>query len=450
MSKGSLSRLYQEKLKTAEQAVNALPRDSQLVTFGCYCGTPPNLTQAFCTAVSNKFFSGIPDVYLLRSREEVVKQFTNVEVLSRIRMLCPFLGAGFRQLADKAKELHKTHPDLIVPQFLPEHFSLYARGVFTRHGKPDVHMLQVSPMDEHGYFSFGADGSMSIPLALEAAQIIVEVNPKMPRTFGAGILHISQIAAITEHESELMVLPQREPSPEDQQIARLVADLVQDNACIQLGIGAVPNEVGRLLKTRNDLGIHTEVLGDTLLELIEAGNVSNRYKQLNVGHSVFNIALFSKPSYYDFLDNNPTMLCHPAEYVNNPHIIAQNDNTVSVNSFVEIDLFGQVASESVNWRQISGSGGQLDFSRGAFLSKGGIAVLAAHSTAKNNSISKVVPRLNNIVTTPRNDVHYVVTEHGCVDLFGLSTCDRAQALIKLAAPKFRDELREEAHKMTLY
>lgn len=226
--------------------------------------------------------------------------------------------------------------------------------------------------------------------------------------------------------------------------------MVQDNACIQLGIGGVPNEVGRLLKTRNDLGIHTEVLGDTLLELIEAGNVSNRYKQLNVGHSVFNIALFSEPSSYEFQNDNPTMLCHPAEYVNNPHIIAQNDNTVSVNSFVEIDLFGQVASESVNWRQISGSGGQLDFTRGAFLSKGGIAVLAAHSTAKNGSISKVVPRLNNIVTTPRNDVRYVATEHGCVDLFGLSTSDRAQALIELAAPKFRDELREEAHKMTIY
>ncbi|WP_208988450.1 acetyl-CoA hydrolase/transferase family protein [Pseudovibrio sp. Ad5] len=442
--------LYQQKLISADEAIKTLARDTKLITFGCYCGTPPRLTQAFCEAAAAGYFSSTPDVYLLRSRKEIVDQFSNVDVLKQIKLLCPFLGGSFRQLADHAKELRQTHPDLIIPHYLPEHFSLYAQGVFSRHGKPNVHLFQVSPMDEHGYFSFGVDGSMSIPLAFEAGQIIVEVNQNMPRTFGSGLVHISQVSALIEHNSDLMVLPKKPTSPEDHKIGEFVAELVPDHACIQLGIGGVPNEVGKRLKTKSDLGIHTEMLGDTLFELIQAGNVSNRYKQLNVGHTVFNIALFSIPDYYAYLDNNPTMACHPAHYVNNPHIIAQNDRMVSVNSFVEIDLFGQVASESINWRQISGSGGQLDFVRGAFRSKEGIAVLAAHSTAKNGSISKIVPRLQNIVTTPRNDVSYVATEYGCTNLFGMSTSERAHALIELAAPQFRDELREEAKNLTIY
>jgi len=450
MPAANYDQLYHQKLMSPDEAIKTLARDTHLITFGCYCGTPPRLTRAFCEAAAADYFTSTPDVYLLRSGKEVVDQYINVEVLKRIRLLCPFLGGSVRQLADRAQEMSESHPDLIIPHYLPEHFSLYARGVLARRGKPDVHLFQVSPMDEHGYFSFGVDGSMSIPLAFAAEKLIVEVNPNMPRTFGPGVIHVSQVSTIIEHTSDLTIVPEKAESPEDSKIADFVAELVPDHACVQLGIGAVPNEVGKRLKHKNDLGVHTEVLGDTMIELIQAGNVSNRYKQLDVGHSVFNVALFSNRDYYDFMDNNPTMACHPAHYVNNPHIIAQNDRMVSVNSFVEIDLFGQVASESVNWRQISGSGGQLDFVRGAFRSKEGIAVLAAHATAKNGTVSKIVPRLQNIVTTPRNDVSFVVTEYGCTNLFGMSTSERAHALIELAAPQFRDELREEAKKLTIY
>ena len=216
-----------------------------------------------------------------------------------------------------------------------------------------------------------------------------------------------------------------------------------------MGIGGVPAAVGDFLLQKNDLGIHTELLSASQIELILNGNVTNKYKNINRHHTVFNVAMLPSAEHYRVMNNNPSILCYPASYVNNASIIARLDNMISVNSFIEIDLFGQVASESVEWKQKSGTGGQVDFVRGASASQGGKSFLAAHSTAKGEEISKIVPKLNNIVTTARTDVHYVVTEFGCANLSGMSNHNRAKTLINLAHPKFRDALTEAAKIMGL-
>jgi itaconate CoA-transferase len=441
--------LYASKLCSLDDAVRHLPKDTELITFGCYAGAPPGLARALGNLSAEGFFSTLPKAYLFRAADAIVDGFLRADILQNLQLLCPFMGGRFGALVAGAKELAKQHPDLKVPAFVPGHFSQYGNAVVDQYGIPDAHLFQVSPMDEHGYFSFGLDGSLSIPMAKKAKLVIAEVNPNMPRTFGAGQIHISQIDHLVEHASDLLVLPNRQASKTDQMIAEHLAPLVPDNACIQLGIGGVPNAVGALLHDKSDLGIHTELMCDALMDLVRAGNVTNRYKQIDMGHTIFNIVMFSDPSHYQRMHNNPTMHCHPASYVNDPHIIAQNDRMVSVNSFVEIDLFGQVASESIDWRQVSGTGGQVDFLRGASRSKDGLAVLAAHSTAKSGTVSKIVPRLNNLVTTPRTEVHNVATEHGIVNLFGLSNKARAEALIGLAAPQFRNELRFEAKRLNI-
>lgn len=437
---------YQSKRMSARDAIEGLVRDASFVTFGSYAATPVALTRAYADAARNGVFNKSIITYLFRSSAEVASYFNDVSVLNSIKLILPFIGGEFGSIIKTARA---NSGKIQYPEFTPGHFSHFEENILTQYGRPDVHMFQVSPMDRQGYFSFGIDGSFSIPMARVADKIIVEVNRNFPRTFGDGIIHINDVDAVVEHDSDLLVLTSKPAEEVDYKIASYLEKFVGDGACIQLGIGGVPDAVGHSLLKKNDLGIHTELLSGALVELMVNGNVTNKYKQLHRYHSVLNLAMLPSAEYYSYLNDNPSVLCYPASYVNNPQIIAQIDNMISINSFLEIDLFGQVASESLHWHQLTGTGGQVDFVRGAAASKGGRSVLAAHSTTKGNTISKIVPRLDNIVTTARTDVQYVATEYGCFDLAGMSNRNRATTLIELAHPDFRDELTAAARAMNL-
>jgi len=244
-------------------------------------------------------------------------------------------------------------------------------------------------------------------------------------------------------ERQRLELPVRKGTPEDEVIGRTIAGLVPDGACLQMGVGALPNLVCAELTGRNDLGVHTEALCPGLVDLALTGVVNNRAKAINRGKTVFTFAMGQK-AMYDYLAENPSVESWPVDYVNDPQVIARNDRVVSINATIQIDLTGACNSEHMLGHQYSASGGQLDFVRGAYASKGGISVIAAKATAAGGKVSRIVPRLDGPVTTPRIDTHYVVTEFGAVNLKGLSSTERAYALVGLAHPDFRDELMQAA------
>jgi itaconate CoA-transferase len=312
----------------------------------------------------------------------------------------------------------------------------------------DTFLVTVSPMDAHGYFTFGTNNDYGSTVARSAKRLIVEVNPQMPRVFGDSLLHVEEVDAIVEHDAPLLERKEAPRTAEDDAIGAKIAELIPDGAVLQMGIGAVPNAVCHALTSHKDLGIHTELLTPGLVNLIERGVVTNRLKKLNRRKSVFTFAMGDK-KLYDFIHDNPGVESHPVSYVNDPCVIAELDDVVSINSTVEMDLFGACNSEVVAGRQYSGSGGQLDFVRGAYASKGGKSIIAFRSTAAKGTISRIVPRLGGPVTTPRTDVHFALTEHGSVELKGKSMKERALGLIAIADPKFREELLAEARRMRL-
>jgi itaconate CoA-transferase len=258
----------------------------------------------------------------------------------------------------------------------------------------------------------------------------------------------AEAGGIEDLNLALLELPIRGPAPEDEVIGRTIAGLVPDGACLQMGVGALPNLVCAQLKDRKDLGIHTEALNPGLVDLVRAGVVNNRRKTIDRGKTVFTFAMGQK-AMYDFLNDNSAVESAPVDYVNDPRVIAQNDNVISINSTIQIDLTGACNSEHMLGHQYSASGGQLDFVRGAYASKGGKSIIAATSTAANGKVSRIVARLDGPVTTPRIDTHYIVTEFGSANLKGLSSTERAHALIGLAHPEFRDELIASAKKLHL-
>jgi itaconate CoA-transferase len=320
--------------------------------------------------------------------------------------------------------------------YLPASFSAVPK-IFSEYIHPDVVLLQVSPMDRAGYFSLGTNGAYSLAAARACDRLIVEVNERMPRTFGEALLHVSEVHAIVEHPSELpefLVPPANEL---DQQIGRSILELVPERACIQFGIGSVPNAVAAMLKDHRDLGVHTELLSDGIMSLIEAGAVTNKYKRINRYKNVFNLAAGSQ-ALYEALHDNPSMECYPADYVNDPSIIGMNDHVFSANAMIELDLSGQVNAEFLHHHQYTGTGGQLDFVRGAAVSRGGISISAGHATADHDQSSRIVPRLEGPITNPRMDTQFIVTEYRMGDLRGKSTMDCALGLIEIAHPQFRE------------
>lgn len=310
--------------------------------------------------------------------------------------------------------------------------------------KPNVAIIMVSPPDEEGYCSLGVSVDYTMEGASLAHAIIAQVNDKMPRCHGDCFLHVTDFAAIVEHNQPLIELPPPVIGQTESAIGKNCASLIGDGDCLQLGIGALPDAVLQCLTDKNDLGLHTEMFSDGAVELIRNGNINGRRKNLHNGKHVATF-LMGTQKLYDFVNDNPSVYMAPVDYVNDPRVIGQNDNMVSINSCVQIDLTGQVCSESVGLRQISAVGGQVDFIRGAALSNGGKSIIAISSTAAGDKVSKIVPVLDPgaAVTTNRMDVEYLVTEFGIANLKGKSLRQRAKALIEVAHPKFRGELIEE-------
>ena len=334
-----------------------------------------------------------------------------------------------------------------IPIFLSEVTMLFKKGIIV----PDIALINVSPPDDHGYCSYGIDvGNIKTPTE-KAKIVIAQINHEMPRGLGNSFIHLNKIDFIVEYDEPLMELPQVDPNASDEvlaaydKIGQYIAEMIEDGSTLQMGIGAIPDSVMKYLKDHKDLGIHTEMFSDGIIDLVEAGVINGENKTLHQGKIIAGFVLGTKRA-FEFIDNNPIFEFHPQEYVNNPFVIAQNNKMVAINSAIEIDLTGQVCSDSIGTKFYSGIGGQVDFVRGASHSEGGKPIIALPSTTKDLKISRIVPTLKNGagVVTSRGDVHYVVTEYGVANLFGKSIQERALSLIQIAHPKFRDELTQFA------
>src|ERR1700722_7710272 len=437
-----LKSLYQSKLTTPTDAVGRIASGVNL-SMGMAMTEPPALLKALADRAAAGTVKDLK-IYYFESTPIAGETILRYELTDRIHPYCMFVTAVERALIKRGM----ADGGRKVLTYVPSNFSQSPR-LLTEHVGIDTFLMTVSPMDRHGYFSLGTGNDYSSKVARAAHHLIVEVNDHMPRVYGSlAQLHVSEVDAIVENHVPLPELPVNETGPEDAAIGRMIAEMVPDGACMQMGVGALPDLVCSQLRSRKDLGIHTEALCPGMIDLIEAGVVTNRRKRLNPGKTVFTFAMGQK-AMYDFLDDNPSVESHPVDYVNDPFVIAQNDNVVSVNAALQIDLTGEVNAEHMLGPQSPATGGQLDFVRGAYASRGGKSIIACHSTAAKGKASRIVARLEGPVTTPRIDTHYVVTEFGAANLKGLSSTERAHALIALAHPEFRDELTASAKELHL-
>ena len=417
---------YKEHLFTPAQAVQQIKSGQQVVVAHA-CGEPSIILDAL---VAN------------------AAQYENVEIIHMVAMgkaaYCQpqydknfhhnafFLGGSTRAAAAEGRV-----------DFTPVYFSEIP-SLLREDLRPNVTLLQCSPPDAHGYVSLGVSVDYTKPAAEASDLVIAQVNQNMPRTLGDSFLHVTQIGCLVEADTPVIELAPPKIGDVERAIGENVASLVRDGDTLQLGIGAIPDAVLLFLKEKNDLGIHTEMFSDGVVELVEAGVITNKAKTLHRGQSVATFLMGTR-RLYDYVSDNPAVAMYPVDYVNDPYVIGQNDNLVSINSCVQVDIMGQVVSTSAGLRQISGVGGQVDFVRGANLSKGGRAIMAMPSTTGKGKISKIVPFLDqgSAVTTTRNEVNYVITEYGIAKLKGKSLRQRAEALIRIAHPDFRDELTAE-------
>ena len=427
--------MYRAKLKTAEEV-------AMYVKSGDICACPTGLEEpeTICAAVGERArrgeITGVQHHAILSVKGNA---FMDPALKGKYDYVSWFTGGAGRKAIQQG-----------YYTYVPNNYSTapgYWRDCMPR---LDVFYAEVSPMDKHGYFSCGMAGAEVVALRDKATIILLEVNEKMPRVMGNNLIHISQVTALCESCHELLELPETVLTETDKKIGQMIADEVPNGATLQLGIGGVPNAVGVLLRDKKDLGLHTEMFTDSMVDLLERGAVTNMKKPINVGKTIATLAWGTKKM-YEYMDDNPAFEMHPVDYTNNPYVIGQHDNFISVNACVEIDLFGQVCAESLGTLHYSGSGGQVDFVRGANLSKGGKGFIAMTSTAKNGTVSKVKPVLTpgSIVTTSKNEVDFLVTENNIVRLKGRTASERAKMIISLAAPEFRDELLFEAKKMNL-
>ena len=424
--------LYQEK-KTDARELAARVENGWLLGMDAGASQTPTILSALAERARAGEVSGVKvqsllDVYPLEF-------LTDDSLFGKITSEAWFSGGGSR------RAVNGGYGD-VIPNYYRD-----IPGHVRRMYDYDVFLVSVSPMDSHGYFSLSTVSSFS-PAAMEKARrIFLEVNDRQPRAVCGAQVHISQVDGLIEVSHELPVLPPTKIDAVSETIGGLIAERIPDGACIQLGIGAIPDAVGAALKGKHDLGIHTEMFTDSMVELIECGAVNNSKKQIHRGQSVTTFAFGSK-RIYDYIDDNPGIALLPVDYVNDPAVICKNDNMISINAALEVDLWGQVCAESVGTRHMSGTGGQVDYVRGACQSRGGMSFIAFSSTAKGDTISKIKSILTPgaVVTTSKNDVDYIVTEYGVAHLRGEPLSSRARQLIAIAHPNFRDELTFEAKK----
>ena len=425
-------KMYQEKLTTPDKIAQQVQSDWLLGMDTATSQTPAIMT-AIAERIRNSDITGVKVQALLDAYP--FEFYTDPTLAGKMTGYSWFSSSAAR------KAVNAGYADII-----PAYYRDFPTRIRTEYDY-DAVCVEVAPMDRHGYFSLALNGSYIDAMLDKTKRIFLEVNDRQPRGLCGSLIHISQVDAIVEYNHDLPVLPPVQLDEVSKTIGGLIAERIPDGACLQLGIGAIPDATGMALKAKHDLGIHTEMFTDSMVELIECGAVNNSKKQIHRGKTVTTFA-FGSQRIYDYIDDNPAVEILPVDYVNDPNVICQNDNMISINAAVEVDLFGQVCAESVGTKHMSGSGGQIDYVRGACQSRGGKSFIAFTSTAKGGTISKIKPILTPgaVVTTSKNDVDYIVTEYGVAHLRGCSLGERARQLIAIAHPDFRDELTFEAKK----
>lgn len=434
-----IASLYDQKRIEPDAAADYLSDDQNLI-LGMSVAMPPALIKGVASALQQGQLNKL-NLYYMHGSQVLCDNLLTPELADKV---CPrplFMSGHDREALKRLKQ----HSLL---EFVPSTFHQVGR-LLTETIEPHCFMVTVSPMDKHGYFSLGTNADYGASVIRKAKRVIVEVNENMPRTFGECSVHISEVDAIVENTTPLIEIPAGASSRTDGLIAEQIVSRIQDGDTLQMGVGGVPNSVLSYLTHHKNLGLHSELFSPAMVELIKAGVINGKLKNWMQHKHVFTLALGDK-AMYDFMDDNPSIVGYPASWVNNPNIILKNRNMVSVNAAIEVDLTGQINAEQLAGHPFSGTGGQLDFVRGAYASNGGRSFIALHSTAKKGSLSRIVPQLQGgAVTDTRMDTQFVVTEYGCVDLKGLSLQQRAKALIGIAHPDFRDDLTMKARALGL-
>ncbi len=425
--------LYGHKRMTAADAVGLI-RDGDTVVVPTGVGEPPALLEALSERRHALRDVAVSQILPLRKFA-----YLDPETRAHIRHDAYFFGGTTRPGGQAG-----------WVDYLPAYFSELPMLIDRCLTPVDVVVSMASPMDEHGYFSLSLAPDYTMAALRRARVILLEVNPNVPFAFGDCHVHISQVTGVVERDDALFEVGLPAIGPVQEAIGKYVADMIEDGSTLQIGYGGIPDAVVMQLQHKHDLGIHTEMIGDGILSLIECGAVTNRRKTFMPGKTVATFALGSN-RLYRFLDRNPALEMHPVDFTNDPYVAARNDKLCAINATLQIDLLGQCGSESLGHLPYSGTGGQVDFVRAANRSKDGKAFIVLPSTAKNGSVSRIAPVLSpgTHVTTSKNDINFVVTEYGVAELRGKSAKQRANALIGIAHPDFRAELREAAARLNL-
>lgn len=426
----SVSDLYQQKRMTAEEAIGQV-RNGDFIVVPTAVAEPPALLTAL--SAERRRFHDVKVAQILAVRKF---EYLDPETVEHVRHVAFFFSGATRAGGGEG------WVDF-VPSYFSEMPALISRGQIPS----DVVFTLASPMNEHGYFSLALGADYTMAAIAKARAIVLEVNPNVPFAFGNCHVHISQVSALCESSEPVLEVGLPKIGPVQEAIGKYVADLIDDGSTLQIGYGGIPDAVVMQLTHKHDLGIHTEMIGDGILTLVESGAVTNRKKNYMPGKMVATFALGSQ-KLYRFMHLNPMLEMHPVDFTNDPYLAGQNDKLMAINATLQIDLLGQCGSESLGPLPYSGTGGQADFVRAANRSRDGKAFIVLPSTAKNDTISRIVPALSHgtHVTTSKNDINYVVTEFGVAQLRGKSAKQRAQELIGIAHPNFRAELTAAARK----
>lgn len=413
---------------TIEEAVSHV-KSGDRVFFQGAAMTPKTLINGLCER-----YNELKDVELFQIHTEGDAPYVRLPYRDSFRVNSCFASGNVRESVNSSYGAY-------IPIFLSEIHLLFRKNILPL----DVAFIQVSPPDKHGYCSLGVSVDITLPAIQTAKKVIAQINPQVPRSHGDGIIHINKIHAAIEVDEPIHIHHMAAPSKIEESIGKHVANLIEDGATLQMGIGGIPNVVLSNLMNHKRLGIHTEMFSDGILPLVEKGIITGEEKEIKTGKIVTCFAMGSS-RLYDFIDDNPLVHFKEAAYTNDTAIIRQNPKVTAINSAIEIDLTGQVCADTIGKYQYSGVGGQMDFIRGASLSEGGKAIIAMPSVT-NNGISKIVPYLKEGagVTTTRAHVHYIATEYGVVNLYGKNLKQRAQALISIAHPDHREQLEKEAY-----